>query len=56
MFLVVFFTEKLLLNGMNAYLSLAIQIGLGGIVYLLLLFILKDNSMKELIDFVKSKK
>lgn len=56
MFLIVFFVERFCLSSMNSYLSLFIQIGLGGITYIGLLFILKDNSMKELINFVKSKK
>lgn len=56
MFLVVFFVEKYLLVSLNSYLSLLIQVILGGLIYLTLLLILKDDSMKWLLDFINSKK
>ncbi len=56
MFLVVFFLEKYALSSLNTYLSLLIQIVVGALIYLATLFILKDNSVKELITFVKEKK
>ncbi len=56
MFLAVFFLEKYVLSSLNTYISLIIQIVTGGIIYLGLLFVLKDNSLKELISFVKTRK
>ena len=56
MFVSVFFIEKYLLKNINNYLSLVIQILVGGSIYILLLFVLRDNSIKELLNFVKTKK
>ncbi len=56
MLVVVLLLDTFALNNMNEFLSLTIQIAAGGLTYLLLLFILRDDSFKGLFEFFKSKK
>ncbi len=52
---VVFLLNTYLLGGLNAYLSLAIQILSGLFVYLIFLIILGDDSINGCLNFVRSK-
>ena len=56
MLVAVLLVTNYLLNGMNEYLSLMIQLALGVFVYLLSLIILRDDSFKKLFEFFKNKK
>lgn len=56
MLIVILTLDRCALSGINAYLSLAIQILSGAGIYVLLLLALRDDSFKELFEFIKSKK
>ena len=56
MLIVILTLDRCVLSGINAYLSLAIQILSGAGIYVLLLLALRDDSFKELFEFIKSKK